>query len=135
MNDLKQGLVIGTLFATLVGCVSYARAEESISDDEICEKSIRYSIEYMPEEEAIPLHNARWRIIDGDRTDDMQKFVGLIMFEFGQRISYNMDEENNPRNEIWWNDVLDRLDRSCNEMLESLRGEGLSNEMESNEIW
>ena len=137
-TDLKQRLVLGVIFATLIGCVSYVQAEEEIvrvSDDEICDKSIRYSIEYMPETEATELHSARWKIIDGDRTDDMQKFVGLIMFEFGQRISYNMDEENNPKNEVWWNDVLDRLSSSCNEMLETLRGQGLSDEMGSDEVW
>ena len=80
-KDLKHGLAIGVAFASLVAFAMPAKAEDRLTDDEICEKSIRYSFKYMPEEDDAKLHQARWQIIEGDRADDLQKMVGLVVFD------------------------------------------------------
>ena len=94
-RDMKQGLAIGVAFASLVALMpTKAQAEKDMfTDDQICEKSIRYSIEYMPEEDGLKLHQARWNILVGERTDDIQKMVGMTMFELGQRLGYSFDSE------------------------------------------
>ena len=133
-KDVRDGLVIGVAFAGLVSLFP-AQANAEMSGKELCDGAVSYSIKYMPEDEAFELHKARWAILDGDNTSDDQKLIGLVMFEIGQRISYNMTEENNPQNTEWWSDVLEGMYTSCQAGLDSMGQEDLS-EMESEgSIW
>jgi hypothetical protein len=103
-----------------------AQAQERLTDDEICEKSIRYSFKYMPEEDDAVLHQARWQIIEGERTDDMQKMVGLVVFEMGQRLGYSFDPEVETDygvmgSDEWWENVTARMNDACEVMIDELR--------------
>ena len=69
-KDLKHGLAIGVAFAALVSAVP-SKAQDQIADEDLCEKAVSYSVKYIPEENGGTLHQARWNIIEGDRTDDM----------------------------------------------------------------
>jgi hypothetical protein len=126
-QDMKQGLVLGVAFAALVAIMpSKAEEKDMIPDDQICEKSIRYSMEYMPEEDDAKLHQARWNILVGTRTDDLQKMVGITMFELGQRLGYAFDPTEETDHGLmgsdeWWNGMLTEFDSRCEELLEGLR--------------
>ena len=103
-----------------------ATAQEMLKDDEICEKSIRYSFKYMPEEDDAKLHQARWQIIEGDRADDLQKMVGLVVFEMGQRLGYSFDPEVETDygvmgSDEWWRNVTSKMNDACEAMIEELR--------------
>ena len=122
-KDTKQGLVIGVAFASLVALMpTKAQSQDiiNITDDELCEKSIRYSMKYMPEEDGLTLHQARWDILGGERTDDIQKMVGLTVFELGQRLGYSFDSETMGSDE-WWSETIDELNTDCEELIEGLR--------------
>ena len=147
-KDTKQGLVIGAAFASLVALMpTKAQAEKDmVTDDELCEKSIRYSMEYMPEEDGLKLHQARWNILVGERTDDIQKMVGMTMFELGQRLGYSFDSEHETEHGLmgsdeWWEAMVSEFDTRCEELIESLRldyGYGGGSGMESanpDEAW
>ena len=125
-KDMKHGLAIGVAFASLVAFAMPAKAEDRLTDDEICEKSIRYSFKYMPEEDDAKLHQARWQIIEGERTDDMQKMVGLVVFEMGQRLGYSFDPEVETDygvmgSDEWWENVTTRMNDACETMIEEVR--------------
>jgi hypothetical protein len=133
-KDMKQGLMIGIAFASLVALMpTKAEAQDTVNvtDDELCEKSIRYSMEYMPEEDDFKLHEARWQILGGERTDDLQKMVGLTMFELGQRLGYSFDSETMGSDE-WWEETITQLNSSCEELIDGLRNTyGYGNEFDS----
>jgi len=145
-KDLKQGLVIGGLFSTLVACAvitsdAEAIEESRISDDQICEKSIRYSMKYMAEEDASVLHQARWNILTGETSDDIQKMVGITMFESSQHTAYNFpkSEVEEMGKDAWWKEYITDLNTSCEKLIEGLRGTyGYGDEMDSanpDEAW
>jgi len=147
-KDLKQGLMIGVAFASLVALMpTKAQAKEDmVTDDQLCEKSIRYSMEYMPEEDGLKLHQARWNILVGERTDDIQKMVGMTMFELGQRLGYSFDSEHETEHGLmgsdeWWEAMVSEFDARCEDLIESLRmdyGYGGGSGMESanpDEAW
>jgi len=138
-KDLKQGLGLGVAFAALVS-VMPTKAEEQFKDDEICEKAVKYSFQYMPEEDDAKLHQARWNILDGDRADDMQKLVGLVIFEMGQRLGYSFNPDTMGGDE-WWEETVASFNKECNELLDDLRssyGYGMDVDIESanpDEAW
>ena len=133
-KDVRDGLVIGAAFAGLVSLFP-AQANAEMSGKELCDGAVTYSIKYMPEDEPFKLHQARWKILDGDNTSDDEKLIGLVMFEIGQRISYNMTEELNPQNTEWWSDVLEGMYTSCEAGLKELKQDDLSEMDGSGDIW
>jgi hypothetical protein len=133
-NDVTQGLAIGIAFAGLVSLFP-SQANAQMDSGELCDASIKYAIKYMPETEAFKLHNARWKIMDGDNTGDEEKMVGLVMFEIGQRISYSMTDENNPSNKEWWDGVLENWYTTCQNTLEDERADDFSEMDGSGDIW
>ena len=133
-KDVRDGLVIGVAFAGLVSLFP-AQANAQMSGKELCDGSISYAIKYMPEDDSYKLHQARWNILDGDNTSDDEKLVGLVMFEIGQRVSYSMTEENNPKNEVWWNDVLESMYGACEAAVEEMSQEDLSDMESEGNIW
>ena len=145
-RDMKQGLVIGVAFASLVALMpTKAQAQDDgVQDSEICEKSIRYSMEYMPEEDGLKLHQARWDILAGERTDDIQKMVGMTMFEMGQRLGYSFDSEHETEyglmgSDEWWEATITNLNSECEELVDGLRNSyGYGNEFDTanpDEAW
>jgi len=133
-NDVTQGLAISIAFAGLVSLFP-SQANAEMDAGELCDASIRYAIKYMPVEEAFKLHQARWKIMDGDNTGDEEKMVGLVMFEIGQRISYSMNEENNRSNKEWWDGVLENWHKSCENTLQDERADNFSEMDGSGDIW
>ena len=133
-KDMKQGLAIGVAFASLVALMpTKAEAQDvvNINDDELCEKSIRYSMQYMPEEDDFKLHQARWDILAGERTDDIQKMVGITVFEMGQRLGYSFDPETMGSDE-WWEETIGQLNTECENLVDGLRNTyGYGNEFDS----
>jgi hypothetical protein len=120
-RDVKHGLVIGVAFASLVAMMPIkAEEESSFKDDEICEKSVKYSFKWMPEEDDSKLHQARWNILEGDKADDIQKMVGLVVFEMGQRLGYAFDSDTMGGDE-WWKETVARFNAECEDLLEGLR--------------
>ena len=109
-----------TLIAIALMGATTVHAEERFKDDEICEKAVKYSFQYMPEEDDAKLHQARWNILDGDKADDIQKLVGLVIFEMGQRLGYSFDSESMGGDE-WWEETVDRFNTECNGLLDGLR--------------
>ncbi len=133
-KDVKEGLLIGVAFAGMVSLFP-AHAEAQMSGEELCDGAVEYSIKYMPEDEAFELHKARWAILDGDNTSDNEKLIGLVMFEIGQRISYSMNEENNPRNTQWWEGVISAMHESCQAAYETANAEELDDMEGEGNIW
>ena len=113
---IKQTLIA----MALMGATTVYAQDEGVQDSEICEKSIRYSMEYMPEEDGLKLHQARWDILAGERTDDIQKMVGMTMFEMGQRLGYSFDSETMGGDE-WWDETITSLNSECEELVDGLR--------------
>jgi hypothetical protein len=129
-NDIKHGLIIGTVFAGLVSAMP-TKAQDSIPDDELCDKAVAYSVKYIPEENGGTLHQARWNILDGDRTDDMQKLLGLVVFEMGQRLSYMYREaEHGPADE-WFPERIEIMREVCGEAVIEMRAGSGYGEFES----
>ena len=120
-KDLKHGLAIGVAFAALVSTMP-SKAQEDITDEELCKKAISYSVKYLPEEDGLTLHQARWQIITGDRTDDMQKLIGLVMFEIGQRIGYSYDSETHGEGTKWIEDQVATMADACEKAVIEMRG-------------
>ena len=135
-KDVRDGLAIGVAFAGMVSLFP-AHAEAEMSAKELCDGAVNYSIKYMPEEEAFELHKARWTILDGDNSSDDEKLIGLVIFEIGQRISYSMNEENNPDNTEWWNGMVSAMHESCKAAYDVKNNKTNDlNEMQgSGEIW
>lgn len=134
MNVLQEVGIIVTVTAALVSlCSPSANAE--MTGKELCDGAVNYSIKYMPEDEPFKLHQARWKILDGDNTSDDEKLIGLVMFEIGQRVSYGMTEENNPQNTEWWDDVVESMYASCEAGLKELKQDDLSDMESEGNIW
>jgi hypothetical protein len=123
-TDMKQGLVIGVAFAALVAVVmpTKAQAQDKITDEELCEKAVKYSVKYLPEEDDSKLHQARWNIIEGDRTDDMQKLISLVVFEWGQRIGYSYDSDVHGDGTEWIEEQIANMADACEEGIREARG-------------
>ena len=119
-KDIKQGLALGVAFASLVAMMP-TKAQD-ITDDELCEKAVAYSVKYIPEESAFKLHEARWKILEGDRTDDQQKMVGIVIFEIGQRIGYSYDSEVHGEGGAWIKEQIEIMTETCMEAVEDMRG-------------
>ena len=133
----KQTLIaIALMGATTV----HAQDNSSILDEDVCEKAVKYSFKYMPEEDDAKLHEARWAILKGDRADSMQKLVGMVIFELGQRLGYAFDPETMGSDE-WWEETVDDFNNSCEGLLGDLRdtyGYGKDADIESanpDEAW
>ena len=120
-KDLKHGLAIGVAFAALVSAVP-AKAQDPIADEDLCEKAVEYSVKYLPEEDGAKLHQARWKIIEGDRTDDAQKLIGLVVFEIGQRIGYTYDSEIHGEGTEWIEEQIATMAESCEKAIVEVRG-------------
>jgi len=120
-TDMKTGLGIGVAFAALVSAMP-TKAQDSIPDDELCEKAVAYSVKYLPEENGGTLHEARWKIIEGDRTDDVQKLIGLVVFEIGQRIGYSYDAEVHGEGSDWIEDQVAVMAEACEKAIIDARG-------------
>jgi hypothetical protein len=133
-REVKEGLLLGVAFAGLVSFFP-AQAEAQMTGKELCEGAVRYSIKYMPEEEAFELHQARWAILDGDNTTDNEKLIGLVMFEIGQRIAYSMNEEQNRNNTEWWDGVVNTMHASCEAAHETATAENLNDMEGEGNIW
>ncbi len=120
-KDMKTGLVIGTAFAALVAMMP-TKAQDKITDDELCEKAVSYSVKYIPEEDDAKLHQARWNIIEGDRTDDSQKLISLVVFEIGQRIGYSYDSEVHGEGVDWIEEQIATMANACEDAIKEIRG-------------
>jgi hypothetical protein len=121
-KDLKQGLALGVAFASLVALMPTKAQAQDITDDELCEKAVAYSVKYIPEEDGLTLHQARWKILEGDRTDDQQKMVGIVIFEIGQRIGYSYDSEVHGDGTKWIEEQIEIMTVTCMEAVEDMRG-------------
>ena len=120
-KDLKHGLAIGVAFAALVSAVP-SKAQNQIADEDLCEKAVEYTVKYLPEEDGAKLHQARWKIIEGDRTDDAQKLIGLVVFEIGQRIGYTYDSEIHGEGTEWIEEQIATMAESCEKAIVEVRG-------------
>ena len=120
-TDMKQGLALGVAFAALVA-VMPTKAQDKITDDELCEKAVKYSVKYLPEEDDSKLHQARWNIIEGDRTDDAQKLISLVVFEIGQRIGYTYDSEVHGDGTEWIEEQIAMMADACESGMREIRG-------------
>ena len=120
-KDLKQGLALGVAFAALVSAVP-SKAQDKILDEDLCEKAVSYSVKYLPEEDDAKLHQARWNIIEGDRTDDSQKLISLVVFEIGQRIGYSYDSEVHGDGTDWIEEQIAMMANACEAGIKEIRG-------------
>ena len=121
-KDMKQGLALGVAFAALVSAVP-SKAQDKILDEDLCEKAVSYSVKYLPEEDDAKLHQARWNIIEGDRTDDSQKLISLVVFEIGQRIGYSYDSEVHGDGTEWIEEQIAMMANACEEGIKEIRGD------------
>ena len=124
-KDMKHGLALGVAFATLVAFAMPSEAQEPITDDELCDKAVEYSVKYIPEEDGYKLHDARWKILEGKRTDDMQKLVGMVIFEMGQRLGYTYREEEHGPADEWFPDRVEDLRQVCENAVRDMRTPGI----------
>ena len=136
-KDMKQGLVLGVAFAALTAFAMPSEAQDPIADDELCEKAVSYAVKYIPEENGGTLHQARWNIIDGNRTDDMQKLVSLVVFEMGQRISYIYDSEKDGPADEYFPIRISAMREACESAVVEMRGNGFGDIESANpeEAW
>jgi hypothetical protein len=114
-------IVVGAVGLCTVLTSTSAQAQE-ITDDELCEKAVAYSVKYLPEEDGLKLHQARWQIIEGERTDDLQKLVGLVVFEIGQRIGYSYDVETHGEGTEWIEQQIEVMQEGCEKAIVQGRG-------------
>ena len=121
-KDLKHGLAIGVAFASLVAFAMPTKAQDQIADEDLCEKAVEYSVKYLPEEDGAKLHQARWKIIEGDRTDDAQKLIGLVVFEIGQRIGYSYDSQIHGEGTEWIEEQIATMADACEKAIVKVRG-------------
>lgn len=111
--------LIGVVLAA--GMSTATAAADMIEDKDLCEKAVEYSVKYIPEENGGTLHQARWNIIEGKRTDDNQKLVSLVIFEIGQRLSYTYDSEiHDP--DVWFPEQIAMMNEACEAGIMNLRG-------------
>jgi hypothetical protein len=120
---------------SLIAAETYA---SDVNDDELCEVAVKYSARYFTEEDASVLHRAAWTILEGKNSDDVQKFVGLVIFHMGQEFAYKYDSElHDP--ETYLPEIIGIMNTVCEEGLSELRGASRStdlNDMGSDgEIW
>ncbi len=120
-KDMKHGLAIGVAFAALVSAVP-SKAQDMIADEDLCDKAVAYSVKYIPEEDDAKLHQARWNIIEGDRTDDSQKLISLVIFEIGQRIGYSYDSSVHGDGTEWIEKQIANMASACEEGIKEIRG-------------
>ena len=120
-KDMKQGLVLGVAFASLVAMMP-TKAEDKIKDEDLCEKAVAYSVKYLPEEDGLTLHQARWKILEGERTDDLQKMVSIVIFEIGQRIGYSYDSKVHGEGTDWIEDQVANMVDVCEKAIVEARG-------------
>ena len=135
-KDIKHGLAIGVAFAALVSAMP-TKAQTAVADEDLCEKAVAYSVKYLPEEKGGTLHEARWQIIQGERTDDIQKLIGLVVFEIGQRIGYTYDSEIHGEGTEWIEDQIAVMAEACEKAIIDARGDAYG-DFESanpNEAW
>ena len=111
-----------TLIAVALMGATTVYAQDQIADEDLCEKAVEYSVKYLPEEDGLTLHNARWQIIEGERTDDLQKLVGLVVFEIGQRIGYTYDSEEHGEGTGWIEEQIAFMMDGCEKAI--VRGRG-----------
>ncbi len=111
-----------TLFAIALMGATTVHAQDPITDDELCDKAVAYSVKYIPEEDGLTLHKARWRILEGDRTDDQQKMVGIVIFEIGQRIGYSYNEEVHGPGPKWIEEQVELMTETCIKAVADMRG-------------
>ena len=121
-KDMKQGLVIGVVFAGLVSAMPTKARSLTIADEDLCEKAVAYSVKYLSEEDDAKLHQARWNIIEGDRTDDAQKLISLVVFEIGQRIGYSYDSEVHGDGKDWVEEQIMSMADACEIGIQEVRG-------------
>lgn len=111
-----------TLIAmALMGATTVYAQDNSILDEDLCEKAVSYSVKYLPEEDGATLHKARWKIIEGDRTDDAQKLISLVVFEIGQRIGYSYDAEVHGEGTDWIEEQIDSMYNACEIGIKEIR--------------
>ena len=137
-KDIKHGMAIGVAFASLVAFAMPAKSQDMISDLELCEKAVKYSVKYLPEEDGGKLHQARWEIIEGERTDDAQKLISLVVFEIGQRIGYSYDSEVHGEGTEWIEQQIVTMADACEEAIIDIRKSEDFGEFESanpDEAW
>ena len=120
-KDVKTGVALGVAFAALVAAVP-AKAQQ-ITDEELCDKAVAYSVKYIPEEDDVKLHQARWNIIEGNRTDDAQKLISLVVFEMGQRIGYSYDSEVHGDGPDWIQKQVEVMRDGCETAIIEIRGD------------
>lgn len=111
-----------TLIAMALMGATTVYAQDMIKDEDLCEKAVAYSVKYIPEEDDAKLHNARWTIIDGDRTDDAQKLISLVVFEIGQRIGYSYDSEVHGVGTEWIEEQIANMAEGCEMGIQKIRG-------------
>jgi len=136
-KDIKHGLAIGVAFSALVSAMP-TKAEDMITDLELCDKAVEYSVKYLPEENGGTLHEARWKIIDGERTDDAQKLISLVVFEIGQRIGYSYDSEVHGDGTEWIEKQIVMMADACEQAIIEIRKSNDFGEFESanpDEAW
>ncbi len=111
-----------TLIAMALMGATTVHAVDMITDEELCEKAVTYSVKYLPEEDDAKLHEARWKIIEGDRTDDAQKLISLVVFEIGQRIGYSYDSEIHGDGKEWVREQIEAMAHGCEIGILEIRG-------------
>ena len=115
---IKQTLIAMALMGT-----TSVYAQDKVKDEDLCEKAVAYSVEYLPEEDGSLLHQARWKIISGKRTDDMQKLISLVVFEWGQRIGYSYDSDVHGDGTEWIEKQIAAMAEACEEGIREARGD------------
>lgn len=110
------------LVLALAGTAAGVHAQDKVTDDQLCEKAVKYSVKYIPEEDDAILHQARWKIIEGDRTDDIQKLISLVVFEWGQRIGYSYDAEVHGDGSTWIEEQIRNMADACEQGVREARG-------------
>jgi len=111
-----------TIIAMALMGASTVHAVDMIDDVDLCDKAVAYSVKYLPEEDDAKLHEARWKIIEGDRTDDAQKLISLVVFEIGQRIGYSYDSEIHGDGKEWVEEQIEAMAHGCEIGILEIRG-------------
>ena len=132
-KDIRDGLVIGVAFAGLVSLFP-AQANAQMDVKELCEAAVGYSVKYLAEESAFELHQARWKIMKGENTNDQEKMVGLVMFEIGQRIAYSANSDIEDPNK-WLAEKIDQMHTSCEKHAKEQYADDLSDMESEGNIW
>lgn len=99
---------------------------EMMSDLQLCENSVAYSLRFMRSDDAKTLHDAVWRIISDDRIDDAQKLIAMTVFHTVQEVSWriaNMGESIKTKEELenYIRQVEDKTITECEYAMNRLR--------------